>query len=198
LWDLNSGQCLRTLDGHSGGAASVCVSADGLSVLSSGQGYDRTIRLWDVATGDCVRVFDDCGSSAIAVRLAADGRLAASVGHDSVIRLWDVTTGHCLRALDDRGRKLTCLALSRDARFAWSGAGDGTARVWELDVELAAREAADWDDGAAPYLDTFLRRYGPRWTADDFDVLLSLLGDAGYGWLRADEIRKRLHRMADD
>jgi WD40 repeat protein len=198
LWDLDSGRCLRALHGHAGAAASVCISADGTSVLSCGQGYDRTIRSWDIATGDCARVFDDRGSLPFAVRLSGDGRLAVSAGRDALIRVWDVGTGRCLRALGDRGVSLTCLALSRDARFVLSGGGDGTVRVWELDVGLTAREAADWDDGATPYLDVFLRRYGPRWTAEDVDVLLRLLQDAGYGWLRASGVRARLGCMTAD
>ncbi|MFD4695201.1 transposase [Streptomyces sp. NPDC058463] len=44
------------------------------------------------------------------------------------------------------------LALSRDGRFVLTGTGEGTIRRWELDWELGAREPADWDQGAAPYL----------------------------------------------
>ena len=75
-------------------------------------------------------------------------------------------------------------------------ADDHPMRLWELDWELAAREQADWDEGARPYLEVFLRRHGPQWTADDMEGLLRLLQDAGYGWLRADGVRAQLARTA--
>jgi len=79
-------------------------------------------------------------------------------------------------------------------RDVMPAAKDAVPRRWELDWELVTREAADWDDGATPYLDVFLRRHGPQWTIDDLGVLLRRLEDAGYGWLRADGVRARLDR----
>ena len=43
LWDAASGQCTRTLEGHTGNVWSVCSLGGG--VLASGS-FDNTIRLW--------------------------------------------------------------------------------------------------------------------------------------------------------
>src|SRR5262249_24550032 len=94
-------------------------------------------------------------------------------------------------------------------------------KLWVLDWELEDRPPADWDDGAKPYLETFLtlhtpyvteapklfslnrkappplsRRGTPDWTADDFDELLHTLGCAGFGWLRPEAVHRRLRQMA--
>jgi WD40 repeat protein len=47
LWDLDSGHCLRVLEGHTDTVVSVDLSADGHVAVSAG-GYDRTLRLWEI------------------------------------------------------------------------------------------------------------------------------------------------------
>jgi WD40 repeat protein len=52
LWDVQTGDCVRSLKGHTHWVRSVAWSGDGLTLASGG---DNTVKLWDVQTGDCVR-----------------------------------------------------------------------------------------------------------------------------------------------
>ena len=52
VWDLTSGQELRTLAGHTDEVRSVAVSADGRLALSGSS--DRTVKVWDLETGQCL------------------------------------------------------------------------------------------------------------------------------------------------
>jgi WD40 repeat protein len=51
LWDTVTGECLKTLEGHTGPVFSVALN---LEHLVSGS-QDETIRLWDLSTGECLR-----------------------------------------------------------------------------------------------------------------------------------------------
>ncbi|MEU2834057.1 serine/threonine-protein kinase [Streptomyces lavendulae] len=200
LWDLTGGQCLHVLRAPATAGSvfreeitALCLSTDGRFALSSGQASWR-LRLWDTATGECIRELEGLGGWAKQARFTADSRFAVATGANQV-GVWDVESGKCLRTLEFSGEGYArSLALSRDGRFVLTGDSAGTIRRWELDWELAAREPADWHDGATPYLDNFLRRHGTQWTAGDEDDLLQLLQHAGYGWLRPDAIRTRLGR----
>jgi WD40 repeat protein len=55
LWDIQTGACLRTFEGHSEYVNSVALLPDGQRALSASQ--DRTLKLWDIQTGDCLRTF---------------------------------------------------------------------------------------------------------------------------------------------
>jgi hypothetical protein len=66
VWDLSSGQCLGTLEGHSGWVNSVSVTPDGLRAVSGS--YDNTLRVWDLSSGRCLvilRTDAPAGASAV-------------------------------------------------------------------------------------------------------------------------------------
>jgi WD40 repeat protein/serine/threonine protein kinase len=200
VWGLAASQSVARLRGEGNGLVaartrSVSLSADGRFALS---GDDERIRLWNVATGKIVRTFDRPPPDGFhRIRMTADGRFAVSAAYWSPITIWDIHSGRSVGVLDGHEQGVSCLALTPDGRFLLAGSGNGLRR-WELDWELEARDAADWNDGAAPYLEAFLCRHGPQWTGQDFDVLLRRLQDVGYGWLRADGVLAGLDRMTSD
>ena len=53
LWEVSTGQCLKTLSGHTNKILSVAFSPDG-EALATGS-VDATLKLWDVQTGDCLK-----------------------------------------------------------------------------------------------------------------------------------------------
>ena len=56
LWDVTSGECLQTLEGHSSRVKSVSFSPDGTKVASGS--YDKTVKLWDVTSGECLQTLE--------------------------------------------------------------------------------------------------------------------------------------------
>jgi WD40 repeat protein len=88
LWDVASGQLLRTLSGHSSAVTSVAFSPDG-QTLASGS-WDHSIKLWDVASGHMIRTQKGDNFEVASVAFSPDGRTLASGGTDN-IKLWDVS-----------------------------------------------------------------------------------------------------------
>ena len=56
LWDVTSGECLQTLEGHSRYVTSVSFSPDGTKVASGS--WDKTVKLWDVTSGECLQTLE--------------------------------------------------------------------------------------------------------------------------------------------
>lgn len=53
IWDWSTGECVRTLQGHSQGLSDVCWNRQGNYLCTASD--DFTLRLWDVETGRSLR-----------------------------------------------------------------------------------------------------------------------------------------------
>jgi len=91
VWDVNSGECLRTLEGHTEPVESVALTPDGNRVVSASD--DDTLRVWDVNSGECLRTLEGHTEPVQSVALTPDGNLAVSASLDNTLRVWDLETG---------------------------------------------------------------------------------------------------------
>ncbi|KAJ8583069.1 WD40 repeat-like protein, partial [Rhizopogon salebrosus TDB-379] len=116
VWNWRSGECIRTLEGHTDGV--VCLNFDS-NVLASGS-VDTTVKVWNFCTGEAftlrghrewvnsVRLWDTgeqaspqvgesmtCGSSG--EPKICQGKLLFSASDDGSIRLWDLARRTCVR-----------------------------------------------------------------------------------------------------
>lgn len=128
LWDVTTGQLLRTLAGHADLINSVAFSPDG-RLLASGS-RDDTIKLWEVATGQEVRTLSGHAGSVNSVAFSPDGRLLASGSSDTTIKLWEVATGSLVRTLSGHIYGVNSVAFSPDGQLLASGSSDQTLRLW--------------------------------------------------------------------
>ena len=137
LWDLFSGCCVRTFEGHTADFISVALSKDSCWALSGSDSRnsnyrDYTLRLWDVRTGRCERTFDGHAGGVTSVVLSADHRYALSGSSDNTVKLWELSSGRCLRTFEGHARNVSSLCLSVDGRFCVSGSYDKTVKLWEV------------------------------------------------------------------
>jgi WD40 repeat protein len=187
LWDIGTGDCLRTFKGHTSDVLSVCFSPNGRQALS-GSG-DKTLKLWDIGTGDCLRTFEGHTGYVWSVCFSPDGRLALSGSNDWTVKLWEVSTGICIYTFKEI-KSVVSVCFSPDGTKI-AAAVDVSIHIHHLEFDLHFPGWADWDEGARPYLDIFLKLH-PRWTEEDFERLILDLQNRGYGWLRPEGVKAQL------
>jgi WD40 repeat protein len=208
LWDLaTGGRQWSDPHEHRGAVACLCFSPNGRDIAIGRHGFpeDPVVEIWTLAGAQpsspaCRLRLTGHHGAVLAACFSPDGRYLLTGGQDRAVRLWDLGTGRCLWTMAAGDSPVRAVRFSPDGAFALTTTGL-TTRLWALDWDLAAQEPADWDDGAAPYLDAFLARHtGLRvgWTDADFATLLRQLQHAGYGWLRPDGVRAQLERTARD
>jgi small GTP-binding protein len=131
LWDVDSGRCLKTLEGHTDAVWGVAVSGDGKGAVSASQ--DDTVKHWDLETGQCLATLTGHADRIRSVQITPDGRQAVSGSDDRTVKLWDLETGRCLGTFEGHGTNVHSVAISPDAALvASTGFTDHTARLWDL------------------------------------------------------------------
>ena len=70
LWDLATGQLLRTFAGHSRSVKAVTFSPNGKSVLTGSR--DGTARLWDLASGAPVQTYMGHTNTVLAAAISGE------------------------------------------------------------------------------------------------------------------------------
>ncbi len=138
VWDVETGEQVGTLRGHSGAVGTVVYSPDGKTLASGG---DTTVRLWDVDTGKVRSILRGHENSVESLAFSADGQTLASGGFDDTARVWDVASGKLVATME-YDHPVLAVALTADGKaVAAAGArwGNGfynsapaQVKVWDV------------------------------------------------------------------
>ena len=131
VWDVDSGETVSVLKGHTSRVRSVAVSADGSRVVTGGKG--GSVRVWDVDSGETVSVLEGHTSLVESVAWSADGSRVAAGGADRSVRVWDVDSGETVSVLEGHRSPVRSVAWSVDGSRVAVGVFDGSVHVWDVD-----------------------------------------------------------------
>ena len=121
IWNLQSGELYRTLEGHAGKVRSVEFSPDGLRIASASE--DGTIRIWHKDTGMVASIMGDQVQKVKCLAWSPDGLRVAAGSKESTVRIWNVTTGEMEKELDAKSRVVDTVSYSPDGQTLAAGCG---------------------------------------------------------------------------
>ncbi|KAF9542570.1 Pre-mRNA-processing factor 19 [Mortierella hygrophila] len=134
VFDINSGQLLKDLKGHT-------MSVWGLAVMPSGDRYfsagsDGTIKVWDWRNEDdaacLVKSIPDHNAKVYGL-VVDQGRLY-SASSDKTVKVWDTETLECLATFQGHTGGVNCLAALTEASAHQlvTGSSDKTIKLWDV------------------------------------------------------------------
>ncbi|MBU1226628.1 MAG: WD40 repeat domain-containing protein [Actinobacteria bacterium] len=129
VWEAASGECLRTLSGHTNGVSGCAVSPDGSWIVSAS--WDETLRVWDAASGESLRTLSGHTDLVNGCAVSPDGAWVVSASEDETLRVWDAASGESLRTLRGHTNCVLGCAVSPDGTWIVSASGDQTLKVWD-------------------------------------------------------------------
>ncbi|KAL4911194.1 hypothetical protein BDW74DRAFT_172659 [Aspergillus multicolor] len=141
LWDVTTGQCLGTLQGHTLPVNQVAFSFDREILASTSS--DKTVRLWDPVTRQCLSILEGHAGRVTAVAFSPapyqpyQPITLASASIDRTIRIWDALAGRCLHILETNTALICTLVFSSDGKMLVSACGNKTNIVY-VEVDLSA------------------------------------------------------------
>ena len=130
LWDIASGQLLKSYGGHSSPVSSVALSPDGGFFVSGDQ--DGSIKLWAVQerAPRLTCPAHDLGVSTVA--FLPDGHSVLSGGNDNKLKLWDLNSCKPVRTFSGHALPINAVAVSPDGKTVVSAANEGALKLWDI------------------------------------------------------------------
>jgi WD40 repeat protein len=175
LWDLNTGQQLRTLAGTGGAIRSIAFNADGLRLASAAA--DGIVRVWEVASGRLLHQLKAPGGPATCVAYSPDGNYLAAGQEEGMVSVWETETGRLQHGLAGHTLPVSAVAFHPGSQVLASVSGGprgddaGTVRLWDL---AAGRERNAWQGNGGSILDLAFSPDGRRLATLSSDSSLRL------------------------
>lgn len=132
IWDLETGNTLFTLSGHTDDVRAMDISRDEKTLVSVS--VDRTARLWDLAAGKCTHVCSGHSQTVIGVCFIGAGDRFVSVSSDESIRIWNTSSGECMRTIGDLGMRILCVCAMPNRNAFLTGSSSGKIMLWNADT----------------------------------------------------------------
>jgi len=192
LWNSDSGTCVKTFTGHDHNIVSVCFSPNGYQVLSGS--WDKKVILWDIYTGMQIRTIEIKTGNVGMACISPDGFKVLVVDKNNpVMSLWDLYSESCIHVFEGHADTFISACFNADGTKIISSNGKAIF-VYDIEYELSFPEWSDWDEGAKPFLEVFLK-FHPDWTDYDFEKFVAELRNRGFGWLHPRGVKEQLKKL---
>jgi WD40 repeat protein len=129
LWNIASGQCVKTLKGHANGIWSVAFHPSG-DLLVSGSN-DSTVKLWNPHTGQSIRTLRGYSTGIKSLAFSPDGETLVSSGDNKKINLWSLASGTCQRTFEGHLSWIWCVTFNPNGQLLASSSNDNTIKLWQ-------------------------------------------------------------------
>lgn len=130
IWNMETGECLNTLEGHTDQITAITVVSGMLFSFSS----DQTIKAWDIDTGGCLNTFTN--DVAFGDTLVFSEGKAFSVSN-AVIYCADFETREAFTVFCGHEKAISSVATCDGKLF--SGSTDGVIKIWDIKTKKCLR-----------------------------------------------------------
>jgi len=97
LWQVSTGQKIKSFRGHSDNIRSVAISSDGNKVLTGSS--DHTVKLWSAKNGNLLQTFKGPSGMFLPI-LSPCGRYGLLICENHKVKLYDILNGHEIKTFD--------------------------------------------------------------------------------------------------
>ena len=206
VWDVATGEMIRTLEGHTDEIFFATFSADGSRIVSAS--YDDTIRIWNAVTGETIHVIAGHTDTILSVLFSPDARYIVSASTDETVRVWDASTGEAVHIFDDHSTAAVFAFFSPDGKHILSCSDLGIIIVWDFEsrqiIPNGCTDAASlsfMDSGSSLYItipqksNTALQNTASSLSSYSFHVAGGIAGGLSNAWIYIDLDEKFTMKM---
>jgi len=136
VWDYQTGNTLKVLEGHAEGVSAVAYSPSGAVLVSASR--DGTFRTWHSPSGEARSAYQVCDYSIHSLAFSSDGSYFVSASRNESVRVWDTCSGEQLALFEACSASGACSVAVSPCLIAW-GSELGTVRFRSARFKFQAR-----------------------------------------------------------
>ena len=125
LWDFETKECIRTIEGHTDKIHCMDVLENGHLISGSS---DKSLKIWNPIDGACLKTI---AVSQVIRRLRVLSGNRVAIGSHTQIHVWDLHDDKCKQTLEGHTDTIQCLILL-SAEILASCSQDKSIKVWDL------------------------------------------------------------------
>ena len=129
-WDIATGQCVFTYEGHSSWVRSVAYAPDGKSFISGA--LDNTIKEWEIRKKNCINTYHGHENGVTCVAYSPDGKSFLSCSDDKTIKEWQIGEINCICTYYGHTQSVFSVVYAPDGNSFLSCSDDRTIREWQI------------------------------------------------------------------
>jgi WD40 repeat protein len=158
IWNVESGKCVKVLEGHTGSVDAISCTPDGKLVFTGSS--DKSVRIWEAESGKCLLVLKGQTVMAItpkksakghtegvsAIACTPDGQWLFSGSRDKTARIWNAKSGECRHTLEGHDDVVYTISCVSDGSRVFTGSSGTFARIWDSASGICLRtlESPSW------------------------------------------------------
>lgn len=125
IWNIDTGECIRTLSGHQKGVRSLAFDSQKLIT----GGLDSTVKVWNYHNGDCISTYRGHDDAVTSVDFCDKTIVSGSA--DCTVKVWHVDSRTCytLRGHTDC---INCVKIHSPSNTVFSASDDTTIKMWDM------------------------------------------------------------------
>jgi len=135
IWNVDTGKCIKTLEGHTDWVRCVCVVGGEEDLFVSGS-EDYTLKVWNIE-GKCLKTLKGHFDSVCCV-IPFDTKHVLSSSLDKTVKFWNIVDGEhqreCIKTFEGHLYPVYCLCKYDDHHFL-SGSDDSNVKFWNISKE---------------------------------------------------------------
>lgn len=134
IWNVESGELVKTLEGHENTVNQIVFSPDGKQIISCSS--DKTIRIWDVKSGKEQNRIEAHTRPIWSIDISKDGKTLISGSKSQNIKLWNLDTYEEIESFVDKTigsaheDDVYSVAFTPDGDKIASRSRDNTIKIW--------------------------------------------------------------------
>jgi hypothetical protein len=144
IWNLSSGQRVRTIDHRSTVRCTDC-SANGRYLVTGG--YNSTINFYDAKNGAPIGSLKGHTDTVLSVDFSPDSKKLVSGSEDGTVKVWDVAKAKGLLNLTGHTTYVTSVKFSPSGKYIASGGRDNKVIVWDAATGKQVLQFTNHRDG---------------------------------------------------